>query len=76
MCFIGIVNFNCLDAIPRVSAYFGPGIGVILRQYLLCTGDERRLVDCPSTTSSCSHNEDAGVSCLPTSKIKLSKMFN
>ena len=57
-----------LDATPRLSAYFGQGIGEILRQYLRCTGIERKLTDCPSSSSSCSHTEDAGVTCLPTSE--------
>ena len=31
-------------------------------------GTESRLVDCSSTSSSCTHSEDAGVTCLPTGK--------
>ena len=58
-----------LDATPRLSAYFGAGSGSILRQYLRCTGTESRLVDCSSGSSSCTHIEDAGVTCLPTGKI-------
>ena len=58
-----------LDATPRLSAYFGAGTGSILKQYLQCTGTESRLVDCSSTSSSCTHIEDAGVTCLPTGKI-------
>ena len=57
-----------LDATPRLSAYFGAGTGSILRQYLLCSGTESRLVDCSSSSSSCTHSEDAGVTCLPTGK--------
>ena len=57
-----------LDATPRLSAYFGQGTGSILRQYLRCTGTESRLVDCPTSSSSCVHSEDAGVTCLPTGK--------
>jgi hypothetical protein len=57
------------DATPRLSAYFGQGTGSILRQYLRCSGTESRVVDCPISSSSCSHSEDAGVTCLPTGKI-------
>ena len=69
-----MINVTCtfifvsLDATPRLSAYFGSGSGSILRQYLRCTGSESRLVDCPTSSSSCSHSEDAGVTCLPTGK--------
>ena len=59
--------YDTLDATPRLSAYFGQGTGSILRQYLGCRGSESRLVDCSSSSSvSCSHSEDAGVTCLPT----------
>ena len=55
-----------IDATPRLSAYFGQGTGSIFRQYLRCSGSESRLVDCSTSTSSCTHSEDAGVTCLPT----------
>ena len=60
------IKFLHADATPRLAAYFGQGTGSILRQYLLCSGTESRLVDCSNTGSSCSHAEDAGVTCLPT----------
>ena len=62
------IKFLHADATPRLAAYFGQGTGSILRQYLLCSGTESRLVDCSNTGSSCSHAEDAGVTCLPTGK--------
>ena len=57
-----------LDATPRLAAHFGQGTGAILRQYLQCAGTESQLVDCPTSSSTCSHAEDAGVTCLPTGK--------
>ena len=59
---------HLLDATPRLAAYFGQGSGAIFRQYLQCAGTESRLVDCPTSSSSCTHAEDAGVTCLPTGK--------
>ena len=55
-------------AVPRLSAHFGAGTGSIVRQYVRCTGSENRLIDCPTSSSSCTHSEDAGVTCLPTGK--------
>ena len=69
-----LVHIASLDATPRLSAYFGAGTGSILRQYLLCSGTESRLVDCSSSSSSCTHSEDAGVTCLPTGICILSKI--
>ena len=68
-----LLSFICrytinIDATPRLSSYFGQGTGPILRQYLRCTGTESRLVDCPTSSSSCVHSEDAGVTCLPSGK--------
>ena len=61
-----ILSHIMLDATPRPAAHFGQGTGSILRQYLQCSGTESRLVDCPTSSSTCSHIEDAGVTCLPT----------
>ena len=68
---IGSIAISCMimkftGAVPRLSAYFGPGTGSIVRQYVRCTGSENRLIDCPTSSSSCTHSEDAGVTCLPT----------
>ena len=62
------ILYVSIDAIPRLSAYFGQGSGGILRQYLQCAGTESRLIDCSSSSSTCTHAEDAGVTCLPTGK--------
>jgi len=54
------------DAVPFGSALFGQGRGPILLQGVSCSGFEMRLDECSANmTSSCSHSEDAGVSCLP-----------
>ena len=49
------------------NAQFGQGTGPIAYNNLLCTGGERRLVDCPSdgygVIGSCTHSDDASVSC-------------
>ena len=59
-------NIHPTDATPRLAAYFGQGTGSIFKQYLRCAGTESRLIDCPTSSSSCTHSEDAGVTCLPT----------
>ena len=65
-----------LDATPRPAAHFGQGTGSILRQYLQCSGTESRLVDCPTSSSTCTHVEDVGVTCLPTGISMLSNTMN
>ena len=59
---------------PTYSASFGEGRGAILLNQLACLGNETRLVDCQSTsTSQCTHSEDAGVRCLlQTSMLDMS----
>ena len=50
-------------------AYFGQGTGAILLDQMRCTGNEKRLVNCPSNPlgiHDCSHSEDAGVTCQGT----------
>lgn len=57
------------DAIQVYSnAYFGRGSGTIWMHNIQCNGTEAKLEDCPHNgwgTTSCSHYEDAGVSCQP-----------
>ena len=53
-------------AVVRPRAYYGMGSGYIMLTYVGCTGEERNLLDCTYTgyeVTSCSHSEDAGVSC-------------
>uniref|UniRef100_A0A1X7UPS9 SRCR domain-containing protein n=1 Tax=Amphimedon queenslandica TaxID=400682 RepID=A0A1X7UPS9_AMPQE len=48
----------------RVAGYFGPGTGSILMSSLQCTGIEGSLKSCSySTSNSCLHAQDAGVTC-------------
>ena len=69
-----VILYHMLDGTPRLSAYFGQGTGAILRQYLRCAGTESRLVDCPTSSSTCFHTEDAGVTCLPTGNYLIKLM--
>ena len=44
------------------------GAGPIVLNNVQCTGEERRLLECPGIAqdvSNCRHSEDAGVTCLP-----------
>ena len=44
------------------------GAGPIVLYNVQCTGEEQRLLECPGSAldvDSCSHTEDAGVTCLP-----------
>ena len=55
-----------LGAISRPRAYFGMGDGPILLADMLCSGEEPSLLDCNRNmygTLTCSHSEDAGVTC-------------
>ena len=65
-CSSSIHEFFFTGAIARTRAYFGRGTGAILLDQLRCTGNETRLVNCPSNPlgiHDCSHSEDAGVTC-------------
>ena len=60
------------DAVPFGNAIFGEGSGPILFENVACSGIEQNLSDCPSSqTSTCSHNEDAGVSCFTNGKLSV-----
>ena len=61
-----LCEFVSTGAIARSRAYFGRGTGAILLDQLRCTGNETRLMNCPSNPlgiHDCSHYEDAGVTC-------------
>ena len=59
-------------AVARRSAFYGQGSGPFKLSFVACTGNERRLGDCPSgslshrySSSRCnSHSYDVGVSCM------------
>ena len=58
-------SYNIIGAQTFASAEFGQGTGRIVLSYVGCRGTETTLVSCPSSTSYCSHTEDAGVRCQP-----------
>ena len=52
--------------VVRTNAYYGRGSGLIMLTNVGCTGEEQNLLNCTYTgygVTSCSHYEDAGVSC-------------
>ena len=58
------MNTCTIGASSRTRASFGQGSGSILLDDVACVGTESRLLQCASsTTPSCVHSEDAGVSC-------------
>ena len=68
--YILYASFSCSGAIARFNAFFGQGTGPIWLDDLLCSGSERRLVDCPVLSGGigmvdfCNgHADDAGVTC-------------
>ena len=55
-------------AISLNNAYYGSGTGPILIDYVSCTGNEQFLANCTNrgigvTSSSCGHDDGAGVQC-------------
>ena len=57
-------------ATPLTGIRVLDGTGQIILDGLSCTGSESRLVNCPHNgflRHDCSHSEDAGVICLPSS---------
>ena len=60
------------DANATTSAVFGPGMGPVLLENVICTGNEDRLFDCMNSglgVSSCPHSRDAGVRCSTQCKL-------
>ena len=55
-------------AVSFRDAQFGPGIGPIFLENLICSGSETNVLDCRHTTplglSTCAHSRDAGVRCV------------
>ncbi|XP_070175997.1 CD5 antigen-like [Littorina saxatilis] len=56
------------EATAYSSAFFQPGYGPVYLTYMNCGGTERSILECPKSNpfrqNKCSHNEDAGVSCI------------
>ena len=63
---IMIIMIDVVGAVALSQASFGAGSGQIWLDNVACTGNERRLIDCPANplgTHNCQHSEDAGVRC-------------
>ena len=63
------LTFFLLDAGVVNSTRFGQGIGTIWLDDVQCSGTEGRLADCshlPLGLHNCSHDQDAGVTCVPS----------
>ena len=61
--------YTAAVALPR--AFFGQGTGQIWLDNVNCAGTELQLVDCPDNgfgIHNCAHSEDAGVTCILSSK--------
>ena len=59
-------NNDHVGALPYYHATFGEGSGPIHLNYVNCNGDELLLIKCDyGPADNCTHNEDAGVKCLP-----------
>ena len=65
------LGYSRFNSTPRQAAFFGQGRGGIFLQNVMCNGTESQLSDCAavSSTVTCIHSEDAGVTCTPTSKF-------
>ncbi len=51
------------------TSVFGPGTGRIWLERVMCTGNERELLNCTTNTNggdSCTHAQDAAVMCQST----------
>ena len=61
-----LVNISLIGGRSRSTDYFGPGVGPILMASVDCTGSEESLLECSQRAcdvTSCSHYNDAGVTC-------------
>ena len=62
-------------AVAFRDAQFGPGIGPIFLENLICSGSETTLLDCRHSTplglSTCAHSQDAGVRCVGKAPAKM-----
>ena len=71
-CPFNILHVCNTGAVALSDAAFGAGSGQIYRNNLQCTGSELRLVDCPhSSTATCTHQDDAGLTCNESKKALL-----
>lgn len=62
------LGYGRFNAVPRQSAFFGEGIGDFVLHNVRCSGRETDLINCQHeviASTNCSHDNDAGVSCLP-----------
>lgn len=58
-------NLVFVDPVLQPSSSFGPGMGSIFLDNVACTGTEENLIDCPSSTPTCTHDNEAGIMCNP-----------
>ena len=61
----GILDITT-DSVAFQGAFFGPGDGQIILKGIDCSGDEERLLDCPTNDHeilNCTHARDAAVAC-------------
>ena len=64
---------DLIDPEAHGRAYFGEGQGDIYLENVQCNGSEDYLLDCPTSdvgAHSCSHSEDAGVTCQGIANIR------
>lgn len=65
--------FFLIDASANTSAAFGPGTGTVYGRSVTCSGNEDSLINCGFNTdvTSCTHLNDAGVTCTIGGKVLL-----